>query len=73
MLTLYSRHDCPLCEEVELMLQALAIAYRFVDIDLDEKLRKKYHVLVPVLHNQHGHELRFPFSPEQIKKLAGDL
>ena len=70
MIVLYSRRDCPLCEDVEDTLVSLGIAYQFVDIDLDEELRKKYHILVPVIKNtEHNAELRFPFTEEEIMQV----
>ena len=65
----YSRNDCPLCEDIEETLNNLAIDYCFVDIDLDESLRKKYNAKIPVLmHN--NQELCFPFSTDDILKFA---
>jgi len=63
---LYSRNDCPLCEDVEDTLIKLNISYEFIDIDTNEKLRKKYHVLVPVLQNINGEELLWPFNEQQL-------
>ncbi len=65
-LKLYSRHQCPLCEDVEDLLQALNINYEFVDIDADDELRKKYHVMVPLLVNNLRHELSWPMTKSQI-------
>jgi len=66
---LYSRNDCPLCEDVEDILNQLGIKFRFIDIDSDDSLRKKYHVKVPVLVNK-NQELCFPFTPAEIIKLS---
>jgi len=63
---LYSRNDCPLCEDVEDTLIKLNISYEFIDIDANENLRKKYHVLVPVLQNNNGEELLWPFDEQQL-------
>ena len=71
---LYSRNDCPLCEDVEQTLQRLMIDFKFIDIDLDESLRIKYHVKVPVLVNKKNHkndqELNWPFDDKQLKEFA---
>ena len=67
---LYSRHDCPLCEDAEEILNKLNIDYQFVDIDLDDSLRKKYNSKVPVLVNKSAEELNWPFTDEKIKTLA---
>jgi hypothetical protein len=65
-MNLFSRHDCPLCEDVEETLNRLNIAYNFIDIDLDEALRKKYHVLVHVLVNANGAELFWPYDEQSL-------
>ena len=67
---LYSRHDCPLCEDAEETLLKLSINYQFVDIDLDDSLRRKYNSKVPVLVNQKSQELEWPFTEDKIKALA---
>lgn len=67
---LYSRHDCPLCEEVEDMLIRANISYDFINIDDDEALRKAYHVRVPVLVNAHQKELTWPFDEQQLQAFA---
>ncbi len=67
---LYSRNDCPLCEDVEDSLLKLNIKYTFVDIDADEKLLKKYHVRIPVLVNALNQELCWPFEEAELKEFA---
>jgi len=63
---LYSREDCPLCEDVGENLVRLKVEYTFIDIDQDETLRKKYHVRVPVLVNDKQQELAWPFDEAQL-------
>lgn len=63
---LYSREDCPLCEDVEELLIRMELRYVFVDIDLDPVLRKSYHVRVPVLINDANQELAWPFDESQV-------
>jgi len=67
---LYSRNDCPLCEDVEETLLSLNISYIFVDIDLDENLRKNYHTKIPVLVNLSQQELFWPFDNHQLIEFA---
>ena len=69
---LYSRNDCPLCEDVEETLLKLNIKYTFVDIDGDRKLLQKYHVRIPVLVNSHMQELCWPFEEAELKEFAYD-
>ena len=63
---LYSREDCPLCEDVEELLAKIKISYTFIDIDLDPELKKIYHVRVPVLLNEANQELAWPFEESEV-------
>ena len=51
--TLYTRSDCPLCDEARALLEALAedlgFAIEAVDIDDDPELRGRYNYAVPVI------------------------
>jgi glutaredoxin len=52
-LTVYSRHDCHLCEEMIAGLQELQARFHFqlqvVDVDADPELERRYGAGVPVL------------------------
>ena len=51
--TLYTRADCPLCDEARALLDALAERLGFsidaIDIDADRELRARYNYAVPVI------------------------
>ena len=51
--TLYTRADCPLCDEARALLDALAddlgFAVEAIDIDGDRELRNRYGYAVPVV------------------------
>lgn len=51
--TLYTRADCPLCDEAHALLDTLAERLGFaiepVDIDADRELRARYNYAVPVI------------------------
>ncbi|WP_039862889.1 glutaredoxin family protein [Planococcus donghaensis] len=53
MFTLYTRANCPLCEEAKLMIQLvnedIPLSYKEVDIESDEVLHEKYMLMIPVL------------------------
>lgn len=70
MIFLYSRNDCPLCEDAEITLQQLQVSYKFIDIDSDETLRKAYNAKVPVISDNQGYELSWPFNNEEILNLV---
>jgi len=51
--TLYTRADCPLCDEaralIETLSERLGFAFEAVDIDADRELRARYNYAVPVV------------------------
>jgi len=67
-ITLYSRPDCHLCDEAMALLvhAGLDATVAVVDIEPDLKLLSRYGDKVPVLRWAEGHELRWPFSLEDI-------
>ncbi|SDX99064.1 MULTISPECIES: glutaredoxin family protein [Salimicrobium] len=62
-ITLFSRNNCPLCEEVKVWIDLLAYDYSFEfrekDIEEDDDLHEKYALQIPVVH-VNGEELIFP-------------
>lgn len=66
---LYSRPECHLCDEAELMLHALGLSEKFevVDIEPDLKLLQRYSDKVPVLKLPNGKELCWPFDTQSIQ------
>lgn len=53
MFTLYTRSNCPLCDEAKLMIglinEDFPLSYREVDIESDDALHEKYMLMIPVL------------------------
>ncbi|TWT03308.1 glutaredoxin family protein [Planococcus sp. CPCC 101016] len=53
MFTLYTRSNCPLCDEAKLMIELVnedfPLTYREIDIESDEALHEKYMLMIPVL------------------------
>ena len=56
MLTLYTRPNCPLCDEAKLMLQLVQedfpIDFTEINIEEDEELHEKYMLMIPVLEQE---------------------
>lgn len=56
MLTLYTRANCPLCDEAKLMLQLVQedfpIGFTEVNIEEDDALHEKYMLMIPVLEQE---------------------
>lgn len=53
MFTLYTRANCPLCDEAKLMIQLVnedfPLLYNEIDIESDDELHEKYMLMIPVL------------------------
>jgi len=53
MFTLYTRANCPLCDEAKLMIQLVnedfPLPYKEIDIESDDELHEKYMLMIPVL------------------------
>jgi len=58
LLTIYSRPDCHLCEEMKQSLERLRDELHFrveaIDVDADPENRARYGKLIPVLVDEHG-------------------
>lgn len=56
MFTLYTRPNCPLCEEAKLMIKLVQedfpFEYKEVNIEEDEQLHEKYMLMIPVLEKE---------------------
>ena len=73
-LLLFSRADCHLCDQAEILINALLIGSPWqltkVDIDNDPVLRQRYQTSIPVLlrcDNQQA--LNWPFPQSRVRSL----
>ena len=68
--TLYTRHDCHLCEDAhETLLEArdrVAFALEIVDIDRDPALHRRYNWEVPVVAIDGVERFRHRFRVEEL-------
>ncbi len=70
--TLYTRHDCPLCDKAKSSIRAAAslhrlpITLREVDIDTDRDLQARYTDDVPVIHVNGVEAFRHQVTPEEF-------
>lgn len=66
MLTLYGTAGCHLCDEAEQLLKqaarAQALNWSYVDIADDEVLVEQYGMRIPLVVNDAGKSLAWPFS-----------
>ncbi len=68
--TLYTRRDCPLCEEAKAALHAAGLTPNEVDIDRDPDLRRRYTDDVPVIMIDGKEAFRHRVTAEQLAPFA---
>lgn len=62
-LVLYGTSFCHLCEQAEVVLQAVGVEAEHIDIAEDDALLEKYGVRIPVVKREDtGAELGWPFD-----------
>ncbi len=68
-LTLYSTLDCHLCEQAADLLKQMTEKFdlEYVDIAGSEALVEKYGIRIPVIKNESGKELGWPFDLEILE------
>ena len=70
VITLFQRDHCPLCDQALAVLAAArAPEFETVFIDDDDALEARYGLRVPVLRNDAGVELEWPFDVQQVRRL----
>ena len=67
MLTLYGTSACHLCELAEALLSRRGEPFLEVDISESDALFERYGVLIPVLRDEHGRELHWPFDEASLE------
>jgi hypothetical protein len=71
-LTLYTTLGCHLCEHAEAILHDAPCTFVGVDIAEDVALLKRYGVRIPVLRDDKGRELGWPFDATQLAAFLAD-
>ena len=66
VLVLYTTPGCHLCEQAEEILYACNTPFRPIDIAEDTELIKRYGVRIPVIADQRGNELGWPFDGSSL-------
>ncbi|MDF2177523.1 glutaredoxin family protein [Aliiglaciecola sp. CAU 1673] len=69
-LTLYGTLGCHLCEDALALVKACAPTHTIIELDIvdDESLYAKYRTSIPVLRDEKGRELNWPFNETQLKE-----
>lgn len=74
-LTLYSRRDCCLCDEMKAVIEKVAAAtpieFAEFDIDTDDTLRAQYNDQVPVLFIDGRKAFKYRVTERQLKSKLG--
>ena len=68
---LYHTDGCHLCEQAEQLLKPLlssADELQLIDIMSDDALILEYQISIPVLKNQQGQQLFWPFTASQAQQ-----
>ena len=67
MMILYGTSACHLCEQAETMLVQQGAKFRSVDISDSDELFERYGLTIPVLQNDNGQELNWPFDEKALQ------
>ena len=65
---LYHTDGCHLCEQAMALLTQCQVDYQLVDIVFDQKLVDAFGIRIPVLENEQGQHLDWPFDQQQIQQ-----
>ena len=71
IVTLYSKQDCHLCDQVIELIKPFLndkVALNIKDISQDPALSEHYGLIIPVLEFENGQQLSWPFSKQQIQQ-----
>ncbi|MCP4320992.1 MAG: glutaredoxin family protein [Alteromonadales bacterium] len=67
-LRLYYTDGCHLCDDAMVLLEQLNLTYQKIDIVDDPSLVELYSTLIPVVKNETGATLNWPFSLQQLQE-----
>jgi len=65
---LYHTDGCHLCEQAMALLTQCQVDYQLVDIVFDQKLVDAFGIRIPVLKNEQGQHLDWPFDQQKIQQ-----
>ena len=70
---LYTRKGCHLCEEAHSLLQQHGFTVELVDIDLNQELRERYGLIIPVVVIGGKERFRGRIDPRLLRRLVDPL
>jgi len=65
---LYHTDGCHLCDQAMALLTQCQVDYQLIDIVFDQRLVDLFGIRIPVLENQQGQHLDWPFDSLKIKQ-----
>ena len=69
--TLYSRDDCPLCDEAYEILDMYGFSIETIDISQDSELLDKYEMCIPVIEIDGKVRFRGKINEVLLRRLLG--
>jgi hypothetical protein len=69
--TVYTKADCPLCDELKDLLGLLGVPYSECDITTRSDWYETYRLRIPVIRTAEGREYDPPFDADRLKHLEG--
>lgn len=69
---LYYTDGCHLCDDAILLIEQLSLNYQKVDIVDSQALVDLYGTLIPVVENEQGATLNWPFSIQQLQAFTSN-
>ena len=65
---LYHTDGCHLCDQAMVLLTQCQVEYQLIDIVFEQRLVDLFGIRIPVLENEQGQYLNWPFDNIQIKQ-----
>ena len=69
--TVFTKTDCPLCDELKDLLRLLGVPYSECDITTRSQWYQTYRFRIPVIRTAAGREYDPPFDAERLNHLEG--
>ena len=69
---LYTRPDCPLCDEAEEILKTYGYSVQSIDITLDQNLLEKFELCIPVVEIDGKIRFRGKINETLLLRLIGN-
>jgi len=65
---LYHTDGCHLCDQAMVLLTQCQVEYQLIDIVFEQRLVDLFGIRIPVLENEQGRHLDWPFDQQNIQQ-----